>query len=221
MIDVLARLTRRAALLTVAAGLLIAPLGDAFAAARIAPAKLDDRQTAELARVESYLNGIRTMRARFLQVADNGANAEGTVLISRPGLMRIEYDPPAPHLIVATGTFLIYHEKKLNQTSYIPLSSSLAGFLVREQIRLSGDVVVTGFEQDRGVLRVTLVKADEPEAGRLTLVFSDGPLQLRQWTVTDAQGTVTRISLINPEFGVPIDKKNFVFEAPDRERPDR
>lgn len=225
MFDILARLTRRAALVATlmisAAGLLAAPLGTALAASKAVPAKLDDKQKAELARVETYLNSIRTLRARFLQVADDGGNAEGDVLISRPGLMRIEYDPPVPHLIVTTGNLLLYHEKKLNQTSYIPLSSSLAGFLVRDQIRLSGDVVVTDLQEQKGVLRVTLVKADEPQAGRLTLVFSDGPLQLRQWSVTDAQGAVTRITLVDPQFGVPLDKKLFAFDPPPRERLDR
>lgn len=225
MFDILTRPTRRAALVATlmigAAGLLAAPLGGALAAARAVPAKLDDKQMAELARVESYLNSIRTLRARFLQVADDGSNAQGDVLISRPGLMRIEYDPPVPHLIVTTGSLLVYHEKKLNQTSYIPLSSSLAGFLVRDQIRLSGDVVVTDLQQQKGVIRVTLVKADEPQAGRLTLVFSDEPLQLRQWSVTDAQGAVTQITLVDPQFGVPLDKKLFAFDPPPRERLDR
>jgi outer membrane lipoprotein-sorting protein len=218
MFDILARLTRRAALVALAASLLAAPLGSAFAATKAVPAQLDDKQKAELARVETYLNSIRTMRARFLQVADDGSHAEGDFLLSRPGLMRIEYDPPAPHLIVTTGSLLVYHEKKLNQTTYVPLSSSLAGFLVRDQIRLSGDVVVTGFQQQTGAIRVSLVKADEPNAGQLTLVFSDGPLQLRQWNITDAQGVVTRITLVNPEFGVPLDKKLFAFEPPPRHR---
>jgi outer membrane lipoprotein-sorting protein len=218
MFDILARLTRRAALVALAASLLAAPLGSAFAATKAVPAQLDDKQKAELARVETYLNSIRTMRARFLQVADDGSHAEGDFLLSRPGLMRIEYDPPVPHLIVTTGSLLVYHEKKLNQTTYVPLSSSLAGFLVRDQIRLSGDVVVTGFQQQTGAIRVSLVKADEPNAGQLTLVFSDGPLQLRQWNITDAQGVVTRITLVNPEFGVPLDKKLFAFEPPPRHR---
>lgn len=221
MFDVWARLTRRAVLVALAASLLAAPLGGAFAATRPVAAKLDDKQKAEIARVETYLNSIRTLRARFLQVADDGGNAEGDVLLSRPGLMRIEYDPPVPHLIVTTGNLLIYHEKKLNQTTYVPLSSSLAGFLVREQIKLSGDVVVTDFQQQSGAVRVTLVKADDPSAGRLTLVFSDQPLQLRQWSVTDAQGAVTRITLVNPEFGVPLDKKLFAFDPPPREHLDR
>lgn len=209
--------SRRVVLVWLAAVLAAVPLAGAVAAAAV-PAKLDGKQKAEVARVETYLNGIRTMRSRFLQVADNGATDQGTVLLSRPGLMRIEYDPPSPHLIIANGTFLIYHEKKLNQTSYLPLSSSLAGFLVRDTIRLSGDVTVTGFEEQRGVIRISLVKTDDAAAGRLTLVFSDQPLQLRQWIVTDSEGVITRITLVNPEFGVPIDKKQFEFTPPERRR---
>lgn len=196
-------------------------LGGALAApsawaARAVPAKLTEADQRELARVEAYLNTIRTLRSDFLQVAENGATAQGEVTIQRPGRMRIEYAPPTPHLIVATGRFLIYHEKHLKQTSYLPLDSSLAGFLVRDTIRLSGDVTVIGFEKQRGAIRVTLAKTDEREAGTLTLVFSDQPLELRQWTVTDGQGQTTRISLMEPEFGVPVDAKKFVFQAPER-----
>ena len=133
----------------------------------------------------------------------------------------MEYDPPSPHLIVADGLFLIYHEKKLNQTSHIPLSSSLAGFLIRDVIKLAGDVTLTRFEQDKGVIRLTLVKTDDGEAGQMTLVLSDGPLQLRQWTVSDGQGGTTRITLANAEFGVPLDKALFAFTPPQRDRFDR
>jgi outer membrane lipoprotein-sorting protein len=222
MSDFSTRLPRRAVLALSAAALLTAaPLARGFAASRAIPAKLDDKQKAEVARIETYLNSIRTLRAHFFQVDDNGAIDGGTVLLSRPGRMKIDYDPPSPHLIVADGTFLIYHEKRLNQTSYLPLGSSLAGFLVRENIKLSGDVTVTAFEQQKGVVRATLMKSDEPDAGQLTLVFSDNPLQLRQWTVTDGQGGTIRITLENPEFGVPLDRKLFVFDAPERERPSR
>lgn len=221
MIDFRAPFARRAFLaLTTAALLTAVPVASGFAADAI-PARLNDSQKADLARIETYLNSIHTLRSRFLQVAENGATAEGTVLLSRPGRMKIDYDPPSPHLIVADGTFLIYHEKRLNQTSYLPLGSSLAGFLVRDTIKLSGDVTVTAFENHQGVLRATLVKTDDPDAGQLTLVFSDKPLQLRQWTVTDGQGGTTRITLINPEFGVPLDRKLFVFNPPEREHLDR
>lgn len=208
------RLSRRALLGGLAAAALCAclPLSRAFAKA--APAKLSDAQKADLGRVEAYLNSIRTMKSDFMQVAESGATAQGVVAIQRPGKMRIEYAPPSPHLIVTSGSYLVYVEKALKQTSYIPLDSSLAGFLVREHIRLSGDVTVTGFNKDKGAIRVTLAQTDDPEAGRLTLVFSDAPLQLRQWSVIDGQGQTTRVSLMDPQFGVPVDPKLFGWEKP-------
>ena len=175
---------------------------------------LNDAQKADLARVEAYMNGIRTLKSDFMQVAQNGATAQGVVAIQRPGKMRIEYAPPSPHLIVTSGSFLVYVEKSLKQSSYIPLDSSLAGFLVRETIRLSGDVTVTAFEKDKGTIRVTLAQSDDREAGALTLLFSDAPLQLRQWSVMDSQGQTTRISLLDPQFGVPVDQKLFGWDRP-------
>lgn len=222
-IDPFASISRRRLLTGVAILTLAAAAAPRFSWAARGPvaAKLNAQQSAELQRVEAYLNGIRTMRSRFLQVAENGAQAEGDIYLSRPGLMRIEYDPPVPHLIVATGRLLVYHEKRLNQTSYIPLSSTLAGFLVRDPINLSGDITVTAFEQQKGAVRASLVQTSEPEAGQITLVFSDDPLQLRQWSVIDGQGSMTRISLLDPQFGIPLDKTLFEFQEPERERFDR
>lgn len=183
-------------------------------AAKAVPAQLSAEQKADLARVEAYMNGIRTLRSDFLQTAGNGATAQGFIAIQRPGKMRIEYAPPSPNLIVTNGSFLVYVEKALKQASYIPLDSSLAGFLVRETIKLSGDVTVTAFEKEKGAIRVTLAQTDEREAGQLTLVFSDAPLQLRQWNVVDSQGQTTRISLMDPQFGVPVDPKLFGWDRP-------
>jgi len=207
-------LARRALLaaLSVSAALLALTALPAFA--KVVPAQLSESQKADLARVESYMNGIRTLKSDFMQVAPNGATAQGIVAIQRPGNMRIEYAPPSPHLIVTSGSFLVYVEKSLKQTSYIPLRSTLAGFLVREKIQLSGDVTVTAFENDKGAIRVTLAQTDERTAGALTLVFSDAPLQLRQWSVLDSQGQTTRISLLDPQFGVPVDPKLFGWERP-------
>jgi len=55
---------------------------------------------AAVQRVETYLNAMRTLRARFLQIAQNGASAEGLAWISRPGRMRSSAAPAPP---VRTG----------------------------------------------------------------------------------------------------------------------
>ena len=67
------------------------------------PATLSAQDRSDIGRIEAYLNALRAMRARFLQVAPDGQVTEGNAWIQRPGRMRIEYDPPSPPRLVAGG----------------------------------------------------------------------------------------------------------------------
>lgn len=183
-------------------------------------AKLSSRDAADVKRIEAYLNDLSTLKARFLQLSSNGAQAEGEVFVKRPGRMRIQYDPPMPVEIIATGTFLAYHDKDLEQVTWLGLDSTPAGILLDEHVALSGAVTVTGFERAASTLRVTLIKTDDPSIGSLTLVFADKPLALRKWTILDAQGLLTTVALINPRFGIPLSKNLFSFTNPYSNRSD-
>lgn len=184
-----------------------------------AAARLSADDQADIKRIEAYLNGLGTLKSHFLQVSSNGAQAEGEVYVKRPGRMRIQYDPPTPIEIVATGTFLVYHDKDLEQVTWLGLDATPAGILLDETVRLSGKVTVLGLERDAATLRVTMAKSDDPTAGTLTLVFADKPLSLKKWTVIDAQGLLTSVALINPTFGVPLGKELFSFTDPYANRP--
>jgi outer membrane lipoprotein-sorting protein len=206
-------LARRRLLAFAAAATVALPVRHAFAA--VAPrVTLSEQDRADIARVEAYLNGIHTMSARFMQVSDNGGTAEGKLFLSRPGKLRLEYDPPVPILMVANGGFLIHYDKQLKAVTHLPIDSTPAGLLVREPIVLSGDVTVSGIERGPGSLRVSLVQTKDPNAGRITLAFSERPFALSNWQVVDAQGNVTRVALIDPHTGVTLDPALFRFTDP-------
>ncbi len=74
----------------------LAPLLLAAPAARAQPAFRRHRRTRPTcARIETYLDGLRTLKANFLQVAPNGATSQGTVWLERPGRMRFQMTRPA------------------------------------------------------------------------------------------------------------------------------
>lgn len=196
------------------AGLCAAALAVPSHAATAPRDTLSAEDRADIARVENYLNGIRTLSARFLQISDSGGTAEGRLYLSRPGKLRLEYDPPVPILLVTSGGFLVHYDKQLNSVSYLPIDSTPAGLLVRDHIALSGDVTVTKVERGPGSLRLTLVQSKDSQAGRLTLAFSERPFALSNWQVTDAQGSVTRVALIEPHTGVSLDPSLFRFNNP-------
>ena len=62
--------------------------------ARAAP--LSPRDRADIARVEAYLNGLKTLKAHFTQTTQDGQMSDGTAWLQRPGKMRFQYKPPAP-----------------------------------------------------------------------------------------------------------------------------
>lgn len=162
-----------------------------------------------IARVEDYLNGIKTLHSRFVQVASNGDYAEGDVFVDRPGRLRFEYDPPSPVLLIANGLSLLYYDKELRQSSFVPLWETPLWFLMREDVKLSGGVEVTKVGRGAGTLSVTLQEKKAEGAGAVTLRFSDNPLTLRKWEITDPQGITTEVALVNPKFGVKIDRDMF------------
>ncbi len=200
------------AALGVAAVLTLAAPADAVIARTV---QLTKQDIADLVRIERHMNGIKTMQARFLQVTSDGEFAEGDIYLSRPGRMRVEYDPPSQIMVIADGSSLIYVDNELHQATAVLLSLTPAELILREKLSLAdAEILVTGFDRSPGVLRVSLVKARSPLEGQITLVFSDKPLELRKWTVTDAQGVRTTVSLLGPRFGMKLDKKLFDYAMP-------
>jgi outer membrane lipoprotein-sorting protein len=197
-----------------AAALSLLPLLSAGIARAAAPAAvaLTDQDIADLTRIEAYLNGISTLRANFQQYTNTGGLAYGRIYLRRPGRLRVEYDPPVQALIVADGIVVSYYDGELDQVTQAPIGSSPLWFLLRKDISLREGVAIAGIDRAPGVIRVRAFENDEPEAGQVTLVFADGPLQLKQGSILDAQGTEVRDGLQGVSLGGEL--PNELFATP-------
>lgn len=184
------------------------------ASTALAPMPLSAQDRADLARIEVYLNGLRTLKARFLQVAPDGSTSQGTAYLQRPGRMRFEYDKPSPFLLVAGFGSAVFYDRQLNQTTSVPLSTTPLGILLSDNFKLSGDITVTAITRQPGQIQVTTLRTGSPADGTLTLVFADAPLALRQWAVVDAQRQETRVSLFSIELGGSFPPRMFEFNDP-------
>ncbi len=177
-------------------------------------AVMSDADTATLRRVQDYLNGLHTLKARFLQIAADGQTSQGTAWLERPGRMRFQYDPPSPLLLVAGHGLVVFNDSKLGQTTNIPMGQTPLGLLLRDNITLTGDVTVTDFRRDPGQIQITLVKTASPGDGSLTLILNEAPLALAGWSVVDNQGRETRIRLSDIVLGGSYPDKLFTFIDP-------
>jgi len=192
----------------------------ALAAPPPPPAALNPQDAALLQRIAAYLDGIHTMTARFAQATASGGAATGYVWLSRPGKMRFQYDPPNELLLLADAFYIYSWDPDLKQMTKVGLKSTPAWFLLREPISFTDGVTVTRFEHSGNTVRVSVVENAEPDAGSLTMVFTENPLALRQWTVIDQRGRATTVALSEMQYGMPLDPKLFVYQDPYARSPD-
>ncbi|HLG85643.1 MAG TPA: outer membrane lipoprotein carrier protein LolA [Alphaproteobacteria bacterium] len=169
---------------------------------------------ADLDRIESYLNGLTTAEADFTMVAPDGAISKGRFDLSRPGKLRFDYSDPKGDFLVADGDYIIFWDAKQQEASNEPISETPASFLLKPRISLTDGVKVTRYEHAAGVIRITLVEDKDPGAGSVTIAFSDQPLELRGWRVTDAQGQVTDVTFSGWRLGLSLDPGLFRFKDP-------
>jgi outer membrane lipoprotein-sorting protein len=187
--------------------------GPLVASAATPAPSLSATDRADLARVEQYLDSIRTVAAHFMQ-SSGGRMALGSFYLERPGKMRIQYDPPDALFMVASGIYLSVYDPQLKQTTYLPLDSTPAYFLIQEKIGFGDNVTVAKVEHGSDAIRVTLHEKGHPDQGRITLVFSDKPLQLRKWTVIDRDGKEIDVALLDAQFDTKLDPNLFKFVDP-------
>jgi outer membrane lipoprotein-sorting protein len=155
------------------------------------------------------------MKARFQQVAPGSAQIDfGTIYVRRPGFLRVEYDPPRHDILVADSIAISYYDSELNQLNQAPLKLSPLWFLLRDDVKLGGDVTVTSFQRGPNAFQIGVVQTDEPDAGTVTMVLGDNPLELRQWSIIDQKGQQVQVALFDAQFGLKLD--NTLFRTPEK-----
>ncbi|MFT8366584.1 MAG: outer membrane lipoprotein carrier protein LolA [Gluconobacter cerinus] len=164
-----------------------------------------------VARVQDTLAQITTLQARFQQIAPDGKAVAGTATLDRPGRMRFDYDSPSPLLLVANDGKVVFQDRSVGQVTVMPLDRTPLGLLLRPDLKLSGDVTVTGFERKNGQINLQVEKTESPGEGNLTLIFSEAPLALLGWEVVDAQGRTTRIALSDIRTGGSVSQSLFTL----------
>ena len=169
---------------------LLAPL---FALALGLPAQAEP---IPLAKLSDYLNGLTTAEAEFTQVNSDGSISTGTLYIKRPGRVRFEYAPPDRSLVMAGGGQVAIFDAKSNQPpEQYPLKRTPLNLILARDVDLSKADMVVGHYEAQDTTRVVAQDPENPEYGTIELVFTDNPVALRQWVITDDMGNTTDVIL--------------------------
>ena len=170
--------------------LVLAPLALAVAGgpAFAAPVSLAD--------LSRYLNGLTTAETSFVQVNADGSRSTGRVIIKRPNRMRFEYDPPNEAVVLASaGKVAIFDDKSNQGPEEYPIRRTPLSLILDRNIDLTRARMVVAHEQQGDETVVVAQDPDHPEVGTISLVFSNRPVALVRWVVTDEMGFETTVVL--------------------------
>ncbi|HEY3638802.1 MAG TPA: outer membrane lipoprotein carrier protein LolA [Rhizomicrobium sp.] len=169
------------------------------------------RERAELERVSETLNAIHTLQGRFAQIGPEGQLDQGRFYIDKPGRMRFEYAAPNPTLIVSDGRWVAVENRTLHTTDRYALWTTPLNLILGDDVDLRDNSDIVGVEQVNNELVVQARAHSGHTNGNITLVFSEPDLSLKQWTVRDAQGLLTTVSISDVKKDLAIDPGLFTI----------
>jgi outer membrane lipoprotein-sorting protein len=150
-----------------------------------------------LNQLSQYLNDLQTATSDFTQINDDGTISTGTIYIARPGRMRFDYNPPDKTAVLVGGGSVAVFDGKSNSNGpeQYPLSRTPLSIILERNVDLGRRNMVVGHREDGVKTIVTAQDPANPDAGRIDLIFTGNPVQLRQWIITDNGGTRTTVVL--------------------------
>ncbi|HET7211090.1 MAG TPA: outer membrane lipoprotein carrier protein LolA [Methyloceanibacter sp.] len=168
----------------------------AVEAAQSSTPLIGEEQTKAVERINAYFNNITNLQGSFEQVDSTNKQSSGRFYVQRPGKIRFDYAPPSALRIVADGSHLAIEDSDLKTVEKYPIGSTPFKLLLTEAVDLARDSRIVGVESQEGTLAITLEDKSGDAAGSIRLVFENGAdLQLKEWSITDAQNLTTRVTV--------------------------
>ena len=206
-------LLARRGLLALAVGLALAGPLSVQAATKPAPAISAEDQTL-VDKAVAYLQGLGEAKGHFTQSDGRGATSQGELFLKRPGKARFAYAPPSGLTVVSDGGRVIVSDTRLNTFTAYPLGATPLSLLLAKTIRLDKGVQVTRVARAADGFSITARDGTKATAGQIVLTFTDSPMSLAAWAVTDAQGRTTQVRITGLARTGGLDPALFVLKDP-------
>lgn len=153
-------------------------------------------QQLSLNALSNYLNQLTSAEASFTQINADGTISTGTLYMRRPGKVRFEYNPPEQALVMANNGAVVVFDRKLGgEPETYPLNRTPLGLILARNVDLGRADMVVAHGYDGTATTVTAQDPENPEYGSIQLKFTDNPVELRQWVITDDGGGQTTVVL--------------------------
>lgn len=181
----------------------------------------EDTSLKALGLVQTYMDTVQSLEADFIQYAPDGGVAKGKLSLARPGRVRFDYEDGIPFLVVADGKTLNFIDYEIGQVTRWPVGDTPLRALLggsTDLASIGANIEVAPFDNPE-LVALHAVDVERPELGHITVYFQQQPyvdqkLRLLRWDVTDAQGQITSVELLDSKINVELAEKLWEFDDP-------
>lgn len=170
-------------------------------------------------KAEQALAKIGVMSAEFT-FRHGGNTDKGRIFVDRAGgRLRMEFDPPANHLLIANGPRVDFIGGNGTVVNAGVQSTPLA-LIFGKTAELDGDVKVLETSVKGGLAYVVVTQRARPEDGKAILHFirEQPTWRLLGWGFIDGDGHYTRTSITHMQHDVELDDALFIAPPTDENR---
>ena len=136
-------------------------------------------------KVKDYLSKLVSLEANFVQISSDGEIKNGKIFISLPGKLRISYEKPNDLLITSKGFWLVVQNLRLKQTNNFPINKTPLNIFLNKQMDFDNKKFDINYENESGIVSFEFIGKDQFIGTSFKLIFTDNPIQLKKWVITD------------------------------------
>jgi outer membrane lipoprotein-sorting protein len=190
----------------------IAGAGIALVGAHMLPGVVQAQASQGTAqKIADHFTNVKTMMGEFVQFGPRGEQTGGKFFIQRPGLLRFNYEPPADFRVISDGSKVALINNKMKTADLYSLRNTPLKLILDEEIDLSGNKV-KGVREEADLTTIQLADRNLFGNATIAMMFDPKTYDLRQWTITDAQGKDTTVMIFNVQEGVTFDPSVFKID---------
>ena len=167
----------------------------------------------DLTKISNFFNSFNSISAEFIQLSSNGDKKTGILKVEKPNKIRVEYLNPSGLLLISDGLKLAVINEKLDNISLYKKDELPIGLFLNNDFLIEKKNIINYSDKDN-IIEIELSYNNLKDQRSITFFFEKKPLQLKKWTIKEANGIATIMYLNNITFNEKLNKKEFTITDP-------
>lgn len=165
-----------------------------------------------LEKLTLYINNIKTLEANFEQINNDNSVSTGSLLIKKPGKLRMKYEEPNESVVlVSSGLVTIFDLKSNVPPQNFALENSPFRVLLFSDLSLEMFNMGVNYDSEESKTILTVKDLKNQNEGYIEMTFTLNPIVLEQWLLVNSMEEKIIVKLTNVSLGGNM--SNSLFDA--------